>query len=444
MEAERQARYPSLPTPVRLAALDGVPVAFVAAGPSAMHCLVGAVDGRLFSWGRNEKGQLGHGEQWFYSPLFPPFQLVPSTKKKALTFPLLLLLLLPSPNNPPVQQQQIGDLRQRNVPCVVGGLLKGRKAVAAAGGKSHSLVAVEGGDAFAFGSNTQGQCGLGSIRLTSAAAASATAPAGEDLQLSPVRSAVAGISAVAAGSDFSAWLNGATGALYTAGCPQYGVLGHGTDNEYNARDSSVKLVYAPQPTPRMVAALATVKIRAVACGTAHMLGARGAFFFFFFFPTLFRPPSFPRLSCASASSSGRRSLCFQRALRPPDSDNKKKKINSTNLNSARRQGRCLHLGQRRLRPPRPHRPEGRALPQTGRGTHGTHPGRTGLALRGRDDELALCDGGGAADGVGQAQGLGREQCVEIFCFFPFLSLLLFRLFLISSSSAPLSLSLSQP
>lgn len=83
LEAERQARYPSLPTPVRLAALDGVPVAFVAAGPSAMHCLVGAVDGRLFSWGRNEKGQLGHGEQWFYSPLFPPFQLVPSTKKSS-------------------------------------------------------------------------------------------------------------------------------------------------------------------------------------------------------------------------------------------------------------------------------------------------------------------------------------------------------------------------
>lgn len=79
---------------------------------------------------------------------------------------------------------------------------------------------------------------------------------------------------MAAGSDFSAWLNGSTGALYTAGCPQYGVLGHGTDNEYNARDSSVKLVYAPQPTPRMVQALATVKVRAIAAGTAHMLGER--------------------------------------------------------------------------------------------------------------------------------------------------------------------------
>lgn len=65
-EAERQARYPSLPTPVRLAALDNVPVAFVAAGASAVHCLAGAVDGRLFTWGRNEKGQLGHGEEKFF------------------------------------------------------------------------------------------------------------------------------------------------------------------------------------------------------------------------------------------------------------------------------------------------------------------------------------------------------------------------------------------
>jgi len=235
-EAERASRYPSLTTPVRLAALDSVPVSFVAAGPSAMHCLACATDGRLFTWGRNEKGQLGHG-----------------------------------------------DLRQRNVPSVVGvgSLLANRRVVAAAGGKSHSLVVVEGGEAFAFGSNTHGQLGTGSIRIATPAAASASAPsaavaavvvAGEDIQARPVRSQVSGISSVATGADFSAWLNGTTGALYTAGHPQYGVLGHGTDHEYNAKDSSVKLMYAPQPTPKVVQALSTVKIRAVAAGTQHMLG----------------------------------------------------------------------------------------------------------------------------------------------------------------------------
>ena len=95
-EADRQARYPSLPTPVRLAALDGVPVAFVAAGPSAVHCLVGAVDGRLFTWGRNEKGQLGHGETTFFfwfltlsSSLWfreREIRLKKNLKKKKLTF----------------------------------------------------------------------------------------------------------------------------------------------------------------------------------------------------------------------------------------------------------------------------------------------------------------------------------------------------------------------
>ena len=51
--------------------------------------------------------------------------------------------------------------------------------------------------------------------------------------------------------------------------PQYGQLGHGTDNEYNSKDSSVKLVYEPQPRPRAIAALAGETIVKVACGTNH-------------------------------------------------------------------------------------------------------------------------------------------------------------------------------
>ena len=39
---------------------------------------------------------------------------------------------------------------------------------------------------------------------------------------------------VACGAEFTMWL--CDGRLYSAGLPQYGQLGHGTDHEYNAKD----------------------------------------------------------------------------------------------------------------------------------------------------------------------------------------------------------------
>lgn len=158
--------------PVRLTAFDSIPISFVAAGPAALHALAGAADGRLFAWGRNDKGQLG-----------------------------------------------LGDLCQRNKPTVVD--LGGGSVVAAAAGKSHTLIALADGASFACGNNTQGQLGLGSVRTKGGA---------EDLQLAPAR--VVGVeacTAVAAGVDFSLWLAG--GAVWSAGHPQHGVLGHGTDHE---------------------------------------------------------------------------------------------------------------------------------------------------------------------------------------------------------------------
>lgn len=39
---------------------------------------------------------------------------------------------------------------------------------------------------------------------------------------------------VACGMDFTVWM--CNQRLWSAGNPQYGQLGHGTDHEYNARD----------------------------------------------------------------------------------------------------------------------------------------------------------------------------------------------------------------
>ena len=51
------------------------------------------------------------------------------------------------------------------------------------------------------------------------------------------------VSAVAAGAEFTIWL--CDGALMSAGNPQYGQLGHGSDHEYNQKEGSVKLVRKP-------------------------------------------------------------------------------------------------------------------------------------------------------------------------------------------------------
>ena len=38
-------------------------VAAVCGGSAAAHCVAIAEDGRVFTWGRNENGQLGHGDK---------------------------------------------------------------------------------------------------------------------------------------------------------------------------------------------------------------------------------------------------------------------------------------------------------------------------------------------------------------------------------------------
>jgi hypothetical protein len=47
--------------------------------------------------------------------------------------------------------------------------------------------------------------------------------------------------------------------------------------QYNAKDSSVKLTYDPQPRPRAIAALSGKTVVKVACGTNHT-GLSSSFF----------------------------------------------------------------------------------------------------------------------------------------------------------------------
>ncbi|CAI0435824.1 unnamed protein product [Linum tenue] len=198
----------NLVSPTRLRPLVGVDIRFVASGSTSCHCVALDVDGRCYTWGRNEKGQLGHG-----------------------------------------------DTVQRDRPTVVSELSK-YKIVRAGAGRNHTVVVTEDGQSLAFGWNKHGQLGSGSVR--------------NEIESSPVRCLVSDVKTTACGADFTVWLSSAQGAtILTAGLPQYGQLGHGTDNEYNTKDSSVRLAYEAQPQPKAIAALAGETIVKVACGTNH-------------------------------------------------------------------------------------------------------------------------------------------------------------------------------
>ncbi|KAK9053833.1 hypothetical protein SSX86_024908 [Deinandra increscens subsp. villosa] len=198
----------NLVSPTRLRPLVGVDIRYVASGCASCHCVALDVDGRCYTWGRNDKGQLGHGDQI-----------------------------------------------QRDMPTVVSALAS-YKIVKAASGRAHTVVVTEDGLSLSFGWNKHGQLGTGSVK--------------NEIELYPVRCMISDVTNVACGADFTVWLTSVEGAsILTAGLPQYGQLGHGSDNEYNTKDSSVRLAYEAQPRPQAISAFANETIVKVACGSNH-------------------------------------------------------------------------------------------------------------------------------------------------------------------------------
>ncbi|CAI9763776.1 unnamed protein product [Fraxinus pennsylvanica] len=202
------SREGNLVTPTRLRSLMGINIRYVASGCASCHCVALDMEGRCYTWGRNEKGQLG-----------------------------------------------LGDTIQRNKPSIVSELSK-HKVIRAGAGRSHTVVVTEDGLSLAFGWNKHGQLGSGSVK--------------NEVEPSPVRCLVSEVKTTACGGDFTVWLTPVEAAsILTAGLPQYGQLGHGTDKEYNTKDSSVRLAYEAQPNPQTIISLAGETIVKVACGTNH-------------------------------------------------------------------------------------------------------------------------------------------------------------------------------
>ena len=210
--------YPDLNAPHAYAPLAGKTWKYIGGGASASHC--GAIDeaGAPYVWGRNERGQLG-----------------------------------------------LGDYKTRGLPTVVESL-KNVKCVAIACGKSHTAVVAENGDVYCFGSNKHGQCGEGKLKKQMKKGET------EDDKLTPVKALVTNGVSVTCGADFTCVLT-KDGEVFTFGMPQHGQLGHGTDHEYNASASSIKIVYEPQPHPRRVTAngFGERKIVKMAAGVNHVV-----------------------------------------------------------------------------------------------------------------------------------------------------------------------------
>ncbi|XP_008588381.1 PREDICTED: protein RCC2 [Galeopterus variegatus] len=164
---KQQAAYRNLGQnlwgPHRYGCLSGVRVRTVVSGSCAAHSLLITTEGKLWSWGRNEKGQLGHG-----------------------------------------------DTKRVEAPKPIEGLSH-ELIVSAACGRNHTLALTETGSVFAFGENKMGQLGLGNQT---------------DAVPSPAQIMYNGqpITKMACGAEFSMIMD-CKGNLYSFGCPEYGQLG---------------------------------------------------------------------------------------------------------------------------------------------------------------------------------------------------------------------------
>ncbi|KFW83777.1 Protein RCC2, partial [Manacus vitellinus] len=205
--------------PHRYGCLSGIQVRSVVSGPCAAHSLLITSEGKLWSWGRNEKGQLGHG-----------------------------------------------DTKRVEAPKLIE-VLGGESIVLAACGRNHTLALTESGSVFAFGENKMGQLGLGNQT---------------DAVPSPTQIMYNGqpITKLACGAEFSMIMD-CKGNLYSFGCPEYGQLGHNSDGKFIARAQRIE--YDCELVPRRVGIfiektkdgqilpVPNVVVRDVACGANHTL-----------------------------------------------------------------------------------------------------------------------------------------------------------------------------
>jgi len=186
---------------------------------ASCHSVLITEDGRVMTWGRNEKGQLG-----------------------------------------------TGDLVTRYEPTELEGF-KNKKFIGAACGRGHTLFLTDKGVVYSCGDNKMNQLGIGSKTPVST---------------SPVRINYTGkpIQQVACGAEFSMILD-VTGGLFSFGSPEFGQLGHNTEGKHLLATN--KVAFSCQNSPKKITSyiektregqinrIENVSIVNVACGVNHAI-----------------------------------------------------------------------------------------------------------------------------------------------------------------------------
>jgi alpha-tubulin suppressor-like RCC1 family protein len=171
----------------------------IAVSAGDYHSLILNSQGQVFSFGENYKGQLGAG----------------SLRQKLITIPTL------------IRRREIGQI------------------MAISAGSIHSLILNSQGQVFSFGSDEEGQLGIGYEEES-------------EYYPAPVRiRALENIIAISAGYDHSLFLN-SQGQVYSCGGNEYGQLGIGDDVD-------------EQETPTLIETSEIGKIIAIAAGSFFSL-----------------------------------------------------------------------------------------------------------------------------------------------------------------------------
>ncbi|KAJ1525422.1 hypothetical protein ONE63_010236 [Megalurothrips usitatus] len=209
---------PNLWSPHRFMPFAKIRVRLVASGPTSAHNIVVSEDGKAYSFGRNEKGQLGHGD----------------------------------------------ELR-RDTPLIIEAV-KDEVIVGAACGRNHTLLLSVRGEVFSMGDNKNGQCGVKN-------STQATVPTATSINYKG-----APIVKVGCGGEFSIILD-CKGAMHSFGLPEYGQLGHNTDGKYFV--TSTKMGFHCEMAPKRIVffiertkdgkikPVEVDEIRDFSCGTNH-------------------------------------------------------------------------------------------------------------------------------------------------------------------------------